>query len=123
MGAAGTRHSLRPLIFEGGSSNKLAHKVRREGGRTSSSVMPRSKRGIQYSRGVSDELRRLWNAGSPGHRRAEATPSFGRLCRAMTTPSSLRGATATKQSILFFPCGTMDCFARARNDGVRVLAL
>src|ERR1700686_2722232 len=29
-------------------------------------------------------MRKLWNTGSPGHRRAEATPSFGRLCRAMT---------------------------------------
>src|SRR5260221_6373138 len=26
----------------------------------------------------------LWNTGSPDHRRAEATPSSGRLCRAMT---------------------------------------
>ncbi len=30
------------------------------------------------------------------------------------TPPSLRGAQATKQSIL---CGSMDCFACARNDG------
>jgi hypothetical protein len=34
------------------------------------------------------EHRRLWNTGSPGHRRAEATPFFERLCRA-TTPSGL----------------------------------
>src|ERR1700752_1248566 len=40
----------------------------------SSAVMPRFRRGIQYSRGLSDELSRLWNTGSPG--RARTTPLF-----------------------------------------------
>src|SRR5260370_38962335 len=39
-------------------------------------------RGVR--RGPSINHYRLWNTGSPDHRRAEATPSFGRLCRAMT---------------------------------------
>jgi hypothetical protein len=36
----------------------------------SSAVMPRFKRGIQYSRGVSGKHSRLWNTGSPGQGRA-----------------------------------------------------
>jgi putative endonuclease len=36
------------------------------------------------------QLKGLWNTGSPGHRRAEATPSFGRLCRAMTAVCDAR---------------------------------
>jgi hypothetical protein len=32
---------------------------------------------------------RLWDTGSPGRRRAEATPSFGRLCRATTGGSEI----------------------------------
>jgi hypothetical protein len=41
-------------------------------------------RAIQYSRGSNDGNDRPRRTGSPGHRRAEATPSFGRLCQAMT---------------------------------------
>src|SRR6478736_4073109 len=33
--------------------------------------------------------------------------------------SSLRGAIATKQSTLVLSCGELDCFAGARNDGIR----
>jgi len=40
-------------------------------------------RGIQYAAAYRIDHRHLWNTGSPGHRRAQATPSFGRLCRAM----------------------------------------
>jgi len=54
MGAAGTRHSLRPLYLDGGGlRQKLGHLVPRERDFSSpSAVMPRFKRGIQYSRGV-----------------------------------------------------------------------
>jgi hypothetical protein len=37
----------------------------------------------------------LWNTESPGHRRAEATPSFGRLCREMTAGMQFQTATDT----------------------------
>src|SRR5215831_11522744 len=49
MGAAGTRHSLRPLYLDGGGlRQKLGHLVPRERDRSSpSAVMPRFKRGIQ----------------------------------------------------------------------------
>src|SRR6478736_184864 len=36
--------------------------------------------------------------------------------------SSLRGAIATKQSTLVLSCGELDCFAGARNDGIRTSA-
>ena len=43
--------------------------------------------GIQYTATSRFHRRRLWNAGSSGHRRAEA-PSFGRLCRTTTVESA-----------------------------------
>ena len=46
-------------------------------------VIP-AQAGIQYAAASRFNHRRLWNTGSPGHRRAEATPFFERLCRAMT---------------------------------------
>src|SRR5260370_41174694 len=46
-------------------------------------VIP-AESGDPVRRGFSIHHYRLWNTGSPDHRRAEATPSFGRLCRAMT---------------------------------------
>jgi len=42
---------------------------------------PPRKRGTQYATASRFHNRRRWNTGSPGHRRAEATPSFRRLCR------------------------------------------
>src|SRR5262249_13093695 len=44
-----------------------------------STVMPRFKRGIQYSRGVSIEHDRLWNTGSPGQA-GRRHPSHGPRC-------------------------------------------
>src|SRR5450432_1845965 len=52
--------------------------------RSTSAVVTRLDRAIQYAAASRFYRWRLWNTGSPGHRRAEATPSFGRLCRAMT---------------------------------------
>jgi hypothetical protein len=62
--------------------------------------------------------------GCAGHRRAEATPFFERLCPRMTTlrqspsnmPLSLRGAHATKQSRV--ATTGLDRFAGARDDSV-----
>src|SRR5258708_14303285 len=44
----------------------------------------RPQRGNQYAAGSRLNHNCLWNTGSSGHRRAEATPSFGRLSRALT---------------------------------------
>jgi hypothetical protein len=52
--------------------------------RSASDHHPPRMRGIQYAAAHRLYRWRLWNAGSPGHMRAEATPSFGRLCQAMT---------------------------------------
>jgi hypothetical protein len=43
------------------------------------------RRGIQYAAASNMNAGAFWNTESPGHRRAEATPSFGRLCRATTS--------------------------------------
>ena len=45
-------------------------------------------RGIQYTAASRFHRWRLGSAGSSGRRRAEATPSFGRLCRTMTVGSA-----------------------------------
>src|ERR1700685_4679915 len=42
------------------------------------------KRSIQYAAAYRFNHQRLWNTGSPGHSRAQATPYFVRLCRATT---------------------------------------
>jgi hypothetical protein len=56
---------------EGGLLEKLGRIAPRERGLTSrSAVMPRFKRGTQYSRGVSLKRCDLWNTGSPGHPRS-----------------------------------------------------
>src|SRR5258708_26251930 len=47
-------------------------------------------RGQPVRRGFSIDHGRLWDTGSSGHRRAEATPSFGRLCRTMTVAGAER---------------------------------
>src|SRR5664279_1356910 len=51
---------------------------------TNTAVIARLDRATQYSRGASHNAEKPRRTGSPGHRRAEATPSFGRLCRATT---------------------------------------
>ncbi len=59
-------------------------------------VITRFKRAVQYAAASRSSLA-FRNTGSPGHRRGEATPSFGRLCRAMTVVSEveIRAASLT----------------------------
>ena len=49
MGAARTRHSLRPLVFEGDLRNSSGRSCRGNADAHPSIVMPRFKRGIQYA--------------------------------------------------------------------------
>src|SRR5438552_10277948 len=87
MGASRIRHSLRPLMFRGWLSWIARTHVCRENEEphlTQRRHAPR-KRGVQYAAPSRLKHKCLWDTGSPGHRRAEATPSFGRLCRATTT--------------------------------------
>jgi hypothetical protein len=51
-----------------------------------------------------------------GHRRAEATPSFGRLCPAMTIENTVIARSESDEAIQNLAAAELDCFAYARND-------
>jgi hypothetical protein len=85
-GATGARHSLCPLFFRGRKFQHNSGAARRgKSDARSSVVMPPLQAGHPVRRDVSYAHEPSLYTGSPGHRRAGATPSFGRLCRA-TTP-------------------------------------
>src|SRR6266404_1997434 len=96
MGAAGTRLSLRPLIFGGRNYMQDSGAARHE-----RSEMMRCRTGTHLFRGTNGSRfceAALHAASRLGHE--EASP---RLCFCESSVSS---------------CGTMDCFAGARNDRV-----
>src|ERR1700676_4453668 len=71
-----------PHRFAGGRGGDV-----RNGGlfaNRNSAVIARLDRSTQYSRDADGKTEKPRRTGSPGHRRAEATPSLGTPCRATT---------------------------------------
>src|SRR5882724_3012585 len=109
-GAARIRHSLRPLIGEGGEFSHNSGASRREISDAYPTVIVRLDRTTQYSRDASDRTEKPRRTGSPA---SAEDDSFvcGRTIHVI--------ASEAKQSIA--PHGIMDCFVASapRNDGQR----